>query len=118
LSLSFFVDECVHKRIVSTLRDNGYTVKYVAEEMSGFSDHNIVKLVNDNASILITEDSDFGEWVFVHGYKNVGVIFLRYEKDDLEEITRALLNVINKYDRLLFKKFVVISKNKMRIREI
>jgi predicted nuclease of predicted toxin-antitoxin system len=118
LSLSLFVDECVHKRIVSTLRDKGYTVKYVAEEMSGLSDHDLVKQVSDNASILITEDSDFGEWVFVHGYKNVGVIFLRYEKHDLAGIIRALLNVINKYDRLLFKKFIVISKNKIRIREI
>jgi len=75
-------------------------------------------MVNENSAILITEDSDFGEWVFVHGYNNVGVIFLRYNVDELEEIKNALLKVILKYKDELFKKFIVVTSQKIRIREI
>jgi predicted nuclease of predicted toxin-antitoxin system len=53
--------------IVSALRENRYSVDYISEVNPGLSDHEIVKTVSQNSAILITEDSDFGEWVFVHG---------------------------------------------------
>ncbi len=84
----------------------------------GLSDHEIVKIVSKSSAILITEDSDFGEWVFVHGYRNVGVVFLRYSSNELEAIIKAMLKVVLKYKDDLFKKFIVITSQKIRIREI
>ena len=75
-------------------------------------------MVSQNSAILITEDNDFGEWVFVHGYKNVGVIFLRYNPIELNEINKAIIKVLEKYEERLFKKFIVITSKKIRIREI
>lgn len=118
MPLKLFADECVHKSIVSALREDKYSVDYISEITPGISDHEIVKKVSQESGILVTEDSDFGEWVFVHGYKNVGVIFLRYSSDELADITKAILQVVHKYKDDLFKKFIVITSKKIRIREI
>ncbi len=118
MPLNLFADECVHKRIVDALRRNGYQVDYISETNPGLSDSAIVDLVSKKSAILITEDSDFGEWVFVHGYKNIGVVFLRYKTDELESIIQAVLKVILKFEKKMFKKFIVITSKKYRIREI
>ncbi len=118
MSLKIFADECVHNDIVTSLREHDYKVDYISELNPGLSDYEIVKLVSKSSAILITEDSDFGEWVFVHGYKNIGVIFLRYKIDELELIKQAVLKVILKYKNDLFKKFIVITQKKIRIREL
>jgi len=118
LSLKLFADECVHSEIVKALREQNYQVDYITEVSPGLSDYEIVTLVSQNSAILITEDSDFGEWVFVHRYKNIGVIFLRYKIDELELIKQAILKVIHKYRNDLFKKFIVITGTKLRIRDI
>lgn len=118
MPLKFFADECLHKKIVTALRENGYSTEYISELQPGLSDHEIVKIVSQNSAILITEDSDFGEWVFVHGYKNVGVIFIRYRPNEIEKMTNVILKVILKYKDELFKKFIVLTTQKIRIREI
>ncbi len=118
MPLKLFADECVHKNIVSSLRENGYSVNYISESNPGISDHEIVKMAARESAIVITEDSDFGEWVFVHKYKNIGVVFLRYSTDELAAIINAVLTVISKYQQELFKKFIVITPKKIRIREI
>jgi len=118
LSLKIIADECVHGEIVALLREKEFQVDYISEISPGLSDFEIVKLVSKKSAILITEDSDFGEWVFVHDYKNIGVIFLRYKANELEEIKQAILKVIIKYQKNLYKKFIVITGTKLRIREI
>ncbi len=111
-------DECVHGEIAAFLREKEFQVDYISEISPGLSDFEIIKLVSNKSAILITEDSDFGEWVFVHDYKNIGVIFLRYKANELEEIKQAILKVILKYQKNLFKKFIVITGTKLRIREL
>ena len=118
MPLKLYADECVDKRIVLKLREDGYQVNYISEEASGISDLNVVKMIEKSSGVLITEDSDFGEWIFVHKCKNLGVIFLRYKKEDLHSISDSLIKVIEKFKRDLFKKFIVITKNKMRVREL
>jgi predicted nuclease of predicted toxin-antitoxin system len=118
LPLRLYADECVHKAIVLKLREHGFHIEYLAEEKFGLSDAEIVKLISEDSGVLITEDSDFGEWVFVHGYKNIGVIFLRYKKDEVEIIADSIIKIIEKLNERLFKKFIVLTVNKIRIREL
>ncbi len=49
------------------------------KEYQGISDKEVLNLAREFNAILITEDSDFGEWVFAHREKITGVIFLRYK---------------------------------------
>jgi predicted nuclease of predicted toxin-antitoxin system len=66
----------------------------------------------------LTEDSDFGEFVYSYKYKEVGIIFIRFENKDLDIIIKNIIRVISKYGESLFRKFTVITPKKIRIREL
>lgn len=42
------------------------------------ADENVIQLALRYDYILLTEDKDFGEWVFAHHIQNLNVLFLRY----------------------------------------
>jgi len=42
------------------------------------TDFNILKTATNDNRILLTEDKDFGEWVFAHKSETLGVILIRY----------------------------------------
>ncbi len=69
-------------------------------------------------AILVTEDSDFGEWVFAHNESSIGIIFLKYHYRDLEKISQTLIDTLKKFKKELYNKFVVITPKKVRIRKI
>ena len=66
----------------------------------------------------MTEDSDFGEWVFAHNESSIGIIFLKYHYRDLEKISQTLIDTLKKFKKELYNKFVVITPKKVRIRKI
>jgi len=47
-----------------------------------------------------------------------GVIFLRYSVTEEISVTQALLKILQIHKVSLYNKFVVITKNKVRIREV
>ena len=100
------------------MRNENYKVISILEEYRSISDKEVLRLARKYEAILLTEDSDFGEWVFSHNKKGFGVIFLRYKQHDLEKILDSLLIVLNKHKDTLFNKFAVIKTTKIRIREI
>lgn len=67
---------------------------------------------------MLTEDKDFGEWVFAYKEKDVGIVLLRYKPEKLSGIVSSLTEVLNKHKSSLKIKFVVITPNKVRIREL
>lgn len=118
MHLKLLADESLDFRIVVKLRDMGFDVISVLREYQGVSDKRVLELARQHNAILITEDSDFGEWVFAHKEKNVSVVFLRYKHEQIEGISSSLIKLINKYQTELYGKFVVITVRKIRIREI
>lgn len=118
MQLKILADEDVDFRIIKKLRKLGVPVLSVLENFTGANDKEILNLSRRESAILLTEDSDFGEWVFAYKEVNVGVIFLRYKKDEVEEIAEKIIKVINIYKSELFNKFVVITTKKIRMREL
>ncbi len=114
----FLADESLDYRIVRFLRDNKFKIIAVCELYSGITDEEVLKLAGDNNWILLTEDSDFGRWIFSYGLKNAGVIFLRYKKEELKTIKDTLLEIISRYEEHLYGKFVTLSPHKLRIRSL
>jgi predicted nuclease of predicted toxin-antitoxin system len=111
-------DESVDFRIIEYLRKNGYEIYYISEDSSGINDVEVLKTSYDLKTLLLTEDKDFGEWVFAHKHKTVGVILLRYHNKNVLEIATSLKAALLRYDEQLFSKFTVITISKIRIREI
>lgn len=109
-------DEDVDCRIIKKLRDRGFVVISVLEECPGISDEDVLELAWKEKALLLTEDNDFGELIFAHKEKNNGVIFLRYDCKEIQDVSASLINVLSHKDSL-YEKFIVITVNKIRIRE-
>ncbi len=112
------IDESVDFRLVTILREKGFDTLSILEEFRSVPDEKVLEITINHKAILLTEDSDFGEWVFSHKKKGFGVIFLRYLSSDIEKISTSLIYILKKYKNSLFDKFVVIKTNKIRIRDI
>ncbi|MBE7439173.1 MAG: DUF5615 family PIN-like protein [Spirochaetales bacterium] len=93
--IDLYADENIDQRLVSFLRASGYAVKYGREIQKGRSDQELLAEAFAQLSILLTEDKDFGEWVFAHKRPTIGIILLRYRPSEKERIRLLLLNLLN-----------------------
>jgi predicted nuclease of predicted toxin-antitoxin system len=59
-------DEGLNGKLVRDLRKEGLRVEWIKESNIGMRNEDIIALVRQNKQVLITEDKDFGEWVFAH----------------------------------------------------
>ena len=102
-------DEGLNGKIVAGLRKQNIEVTWILEE------------AKSSSQILITEDKDFGEWVFAHKVEEVTIVFLRYEKDDYAKVFDFLSKLIKsllKAGKSSKHEFITINKNKVRRRFI
>lgn len=111
-------DENISAGIINRLKLESFKVLSIKDEYRGLKDIEIIELAVKMNSLILTEDSDFGEWIFSHKEKSTGVLYLRYENNQKEQITAALIAVLHKYSISLYQKFTVITPTKLRIRDI
>jgi len=111
-------DENISASIINSLKKENFNVLSIRDEYRGIKDIEVIELAVKMNSLILTEDSDFGEWIFSHKEKSTGVIYLRYEYNQRDMITTALLSVLHKYSISLYQKFTVITPDKIRIRDI
>jgi predicted nuclease of predicted toxin-antitoxin system len=104
--------------IVKRLIDEKFDFLSVLKHHGGISDQKVLELAIQNDAILVTEDSDFGKWVFAHKKRPVCVIFLKYEQSDIRLIVDSLIKVLRKTGEDLADKFFVITPRKIRVRII
>ena len=109
-------DENIDARIIEALSVRGFEVASVRTDFKGRSDREILDLAKSRQALLLTEDKDFGEWVFAFKEKGVGVIFLRYDPRHREAIINSLVAVLEGYGPKLLGRFVVLTAKKMRMR--
>ena len=76
-------DENIDQQLIDWLRSHGVAVLSIGENHSGILDEEVIALSKEPPSIILTEDKDFGEWVFAHQEKGISVIFLRYHFSEL-----------------------------------
>lgn len=110
-------DENIHGFIIKALRDAGLKVISVWESAPGIKDDAVIQLALKNSFLLLTEDKDFGEWVFAHHIYDLSVLFLRYSFSEYKEITQTLVYLL-KSQTLERPFFATISTKKIRIRRL
>jgi predicted nuclease of predicted toxin-antitoxin system len=111
-------DENIDAAIIAALRKIPVNVISIREEFGGISDEEIILLSKNSNRIILTEDKDFGEWVFAHNVKGISVIFLRYSFNEKAKIILSLINLITEKKDQLYNKFTTVTINKIRSREI
>lgn len=88
--IMILADEGLNGNLVKALREDGYQIIWVKESNAGMADEDIIALAREDNQILITEDKDFGEWIFSHQLSGLTIIFLRYDKEDYNTILSFL----------------------------
>ena len=67
--------------------------------------------------MLITEDKDFGEWIFAHGEKVTGVLLIRFPVSIRSDLGQAVSVLVAKHGSDLVKSFTVLEPGRARIRK-
>jgi predicted nuclease of predicted toxin-antitoxin system len=112
-------DKNIPRSITESLRLLGVEVIYIYDEFRGIDDFSIINLAKQKTnSIILTEDKDFGEWIFSHHVAGISVIFLRYHFSELSEITNILVKLIKEKQHNLLNKFITVTPTKIRSRDL
>ena len=111
-------DENIDHELIAALRAAGFPVTSIYESHRGLKDEEIIQLSRNPPRFILTEDKDFGEWVFAHGIRDVSILFLRYEFKETELLSKNLIQLLRTRLLDLTGKFTTIAIHKIRIRAI
>jgi predicted nuclease of predicted toxin-antitoxin system len=111
-------DENIDHSIIDALRAACYEVESIYESHRSLTDEAIIQLSRIPPRFILTEDKDFGEWVFAHGVRDISVIFLRYHFRDTAELLATLLELLRTRLPDLYGAFTTVGVHKIRLRKL
>lgn len=114
--MKFLLDVCADSRqLRSALADLGQDVLYVRERFPHASDEALLALASAENRVLITEDKDFGELVFLRGLPHPGIV--RLVEMTPTERADAVRSLIDRHaDAMRNGAIIVVTENRVRIR--
>ena len=115
--MKFLADENVDAPIVHLLRQNGYEISYILEDNPSISDDAVLLIAVENDSILITQDKDFGELVYLQKKVHAGILLLRLTGLKPARKAEIVLSVIQEHEQELYKSFTIIQQGMVKIRK-
>jgi predicted nuclease of predicted toxin-antitoxin system len=116
--MRFLADESCDFIMVSALREAGHDVLAVSEITPRAEDFEVIQLAVKEKIILLTEDKDFGQLVYAHGQKTLGVIFLRFPHSARERISKDVCNLVRQQGENLYGCFITVQPGRIRISHI
>lgn len=116
--MKFLADENVEKPIVDMLRALRHEVLYVSELASGLDDDVLLEHANRQGRILITNDKDFGELVYLQGRNAIGVVLMRFSTEKATLKAAFVKALLKEYGTQLARHFAVINEAGVRLRPL
>ncbi len=118
--MNVLADEGFNGNLVRGLRNKGFVVEWILELNPGITDLKVIEYAKVNKQILLTEDKDFGEWIFAHQIKGLTIIFVRYKADEILFIAQNLNQILYELKPMAEREheFITITSNKIRRRKI
>lgn len=114
--MNLVADENIDRGIVDRLRRDGHIVAWIAEVSPSVSDEDVLQQATAAASLLVTEDKDFGELVYRRGLAHAGVLLIRLEGLDNTAKAEVVSNAVRDNAADLPGAFTVVSANLVRLR--
>lgn len=108
-------DENIDQSVIDQIKEDGYDTLSIKATAPGISDLEVIEIVSKHSGLLITEDKDFGELVFAHGFDQISVVLLRLNKADYNSVMNALVQAIRTYYERTGGLFITIDRNKVRV---
>ncbi len=114
--MKFLLDVCASSRLMrAMLIGRGYDVSSVADRDPRASDVEVLAMALEEGRVLITEDKDFGELVFVRGLPHSGIIrFVDMRVEDKVSAMRSLLD--HEADSVCQGVLIVVTRSRLRVR--
>jgi len=116
--MNFLADENVEKPVVDTLRRDGHDVLYLCEITSRTIDEQILQQANAESRILLTNDKDFGELIFLQGKSTEGILLMRFVSDKSSIKVHFVESLMRTHADRLRGYFTVLSEGKLRRRPL
>lgn len=114
--LKLLADESLEYRIVTFLRDKGHDIISIQELSPSISDKQVLHLACKEKRIILTNDKDFGDLVFLRKEKHSGIILFRFKDEQLSNKIVALEQLFTNHLGKITGNFIVLESNKIRIR--
>ena len=114
--MRFLVDVCAASRpLLTALARLGHDVLSAGDHCPDASDQALLALAREEGRVLITEDKDFGELVFLRGMAHPGIVRL-VEMTPMER-AQAMQSLIEHHaDAMRHGAIVVVTRTRVRIR--
>lgn len=101
------------------LRNAGWDVKSIKEEMPAISDEGVLRVAVAEERIILTFDRDYGELLFRYRHHPPpAVVYFRNKGDAPESAGRMLLEIIQRQQILLEGYFTVLEESGVRQRQL
>ena len=116
---SFIADEHIPFPSIERLRRAGHDVLSIGEELASIDDADIIHLALVENRTIITCDSDFGELIFLRQLEcPSGVVYLRLGDFSINEPADFILRYLTDANDIFEGKFSVITRKRIRQREL
>lgn len=116
--MKFLADENIERAVVKALRKSGHDVAYVAEDGGSSPDDEVLERARREHRILLTNDKDFGELVFLQRRLTTGVLLLRLEEERARVKAQTVDRAVRRLGRRLRGRFTVVGDERVRSRKL
>jgi predicted nuclease of predicted toxin-antitoxin system len=112
--IKFLADVNIEKPIVEFLKNSGYDITWIPDYDPSMSDQELLNMAVKEDRILLTNDKDFGYFIFLQKKRLNGIILFRIKGQKTEDKLNNLRELLDKYDDKISKYFIVITEKKIR----
>jgi predicted nuclease of predicted toxin-antitoxin system len=113
--MRFLADESCDFAVVRALRNAGHDVLAVAEIAPAAADDSVLAMAIRQKRVLLTEDKDFGQWVYADKRSSAGVVLLRYPPQTRQRIADLVVRLVKRHGKQLAGCFVVVQPGRVRV---
>jgi predicted nuclease of predicted toxin-antitoxin system len=114
--MRFLLDESIDIRLADYLREHGHDVVTVAADYQpSIPDTEVLAIAERKGRMLLTNDRDFGQLVFLHGQPHAGVLYFRLGTFEVAPLASRLEQVLRDYSEHL-DEFLVVTPRSVRVR--
>ena len=113
--IKFLADVNIEKPLVDFLSKQGYDIKWIPDYDCEMPDEDLIQLANREKRILITNDKDFGDLIFLQKRMSAGTILFRVKGQNSQDKIKLMKKLLMGYKDKLLNHYIVITKLKIRI---
>ncbi|MBA3871237.1 MAG: DUF5615 family PIN-like protein [Anaerolineae bacterium] len=116
--MKILVDECCPSAVAFALRSDGHDVEYVAEDAPSTPDKSVLSRALADERIIVTEDRDFCELVFLNKLPTYGIILVRINQAKRQEKIQRVREVFAHHSAELPHAMITLTLTNIRVRSL